>query len=59
MFVFEFDKKFIFKGLAAKNGKPKIAQDGYPYTTLMYANGPGAPVYGERNNLTGVKTGMQ
>ncbi|KAJ8320726.1 hypothetical protein KUTeg_002313 [Tegillarca granosa] len=30
-----------------------IARDGYPYTTLMYANGPGAPVYEERRNLTG------
>lgn len=43
-------------GLTSKNGEPKIARDGYPYTTLMYANGPGAPVYEERRNLTGVNT---
>ncbi len=36
-------------------GKPALAKDGKPYTTLGYQNGPGA-VAGDRPDLTGVDT---
>jgi alkaline phosphatase len=43
-------------GLANReDGKPALAKDGKPYTTLSYANGPGA-VEGEREDLTHVDT---
>ncbi len=39
------------------NGKPALAKDGKPYTTLSYANGPGANEKGEpRADLTNVDT---
>ena len=37
-------------------GKAVLADDDLPYTTLTYANGPGA-VENPRQNLTGVPTG--
>lgn len=38
-------------------GKPALALDGKPYTTLSYANGPGANVDGKpRDDLTGIDT---
>lgn len=43
-------------GLADReDGSPAIAKDGKPYTTLSYANGPGA-VNGEREDLSKVDT---
>jgi len=43
-------------GLADReDGKPALAKDGKPYTTLSYANGPGA-VDGAREDLTHVDT---
>jgi len=51
-------------GLSANNGQPARAQDGKPYTTLGYANGPGS-VYAEgatpaaRPDLTGIDTTAQ
>jgi alkaline phosphatase len=43
-------------GLANReDGTPALAKDGKPYTTLSYANGPGA-VEGERADLTNVDT---
>jgi alkaline phosphatase len=43
-------------GLAdGADGKPALAKDGKPYTTLSYANGPGA-VDGAREDLTHVDT---
>lgn len=41
--------------VADADGKPIPAPDGKPYTTLGYANGPGA-AEGERADLTGVNT---
>ena len=38
------------------DNKPNLADDGKPYTTLGYANGPGG-INGSRENLTGVDTG--
>jgi len=43
-------------GLAnTETGKPALAKDGKPYTTLSYANGPGA-AEGDRADLTNVDT---
>ncbi|MBL8781629.1 MAG: alkaline phosphatase [Alphaproteobacteria bacterium] len=43
-------------GLANReDGKPALAKDGKPYTTLSYANGPGA-AEGDREDLTNVDT---
>lgn len=36
--------------------KTNLGDDGKPYTTLGYANGPGG-INGSRENLTGVDTG--
>lgn len=36
--------------------EPVKAKDGKPYTTLGYANGPGAVLCGERSDLKGAKT---
>jgi alkaline phosphatase len=39
------------------DGKPVLATDGKPYTTLSYANGPGADAEGDpRENLSNVDT---
>ncbi len=39
-----------------ERGGMALAQDGKPYTTLGYANGPGAPKSGERADLTHADT---
>jgi alkaline phosphatase len=44
-------------GIVKQDGKPVLAADGKPYTTLSYANGPGAPKEPtERVDLTNVDT---
>jgi alkaline phosphatase len=42
--------------VAGADGKPALARDGKPYTTLSYANGPGAAPTGGRADLTSVDT---
>jgi alkaline phosphatase len=42
-------------GIAMEDGEPLLGADNKPYTTLGYANGPGA-IPGERADLTGVDT---
>lgn len=44
-------------GLASWDGEPLLGDDGKPYTTLSFANGPGAPAPGtERADLSEVDT---
>ncbi|MEZ5670832.1 MAG: alkaline phosphatase [Alphaproteobacteria bacterium] len=43
-------------GLAAFHGELLLGDDGLPYTTLSFANGPGAVQGGARADLTGVDT---
>lgn len=52
-----FQPLFYFLGIADDFGTPELANDGKPYTTLLYANGPGGINSGVRENLTDVDTG--
>ena len=44
--------------IARDKDKPLLAADNLPYTTLLYADGPGGIKKIPRRNLTGVDTGM-
>ncbi|XP_063410420.1 alkaline phosphatase-like [Mytilus trossulus] len=43
-------------GLVKNDGKVSLAKDNLPYTTIAYANGPGAIERRPRRNLTGAHT---
>jgi alkaline phosphatase len=50
------DRNNPILGLVVEGGKLQLAKDNKPYTTLSYANGPGARVNEPREDLTKVDT---
>jgi alkaline phosphatase len=50
------DRNNPILGLVRENGKVQLAKDNKPYTTLGYANGPGASTDKPREDLSSVDT---